>query len=249
MPVTVLMGLTTRLRLARLQLVTDTRGGGRAFGDYCATVFQSGVDLLMVREPGLAAGPLTEALAMARSVAIQLNKLVVVYHDVAVAKEFGADVLQLGAVGSEATAAAKAAQHEYALIGTATHDEAGLTAALADVAVSYVTVGPVFGGSHPRHRLPGLEFVRQATQQVPVADSASKPWFAIGGVTQQTLTEVLDAGARRVVLTQGAIGTQDPAEVVTAVSGTLRDAWQADPSLDGYALSVFGGLGATLQQP
>ena len=47
------MGLDARLRLARLQLVTDARGGGRAFGDFCAAVFAAGVDMLQVREPGL----------------------------------------------------------------------------------------------------------------------------------------------------------------------------------------------------
>ncbi len=242
------MGLTTRLRLARLQLVTDTRGGGRPFADFCVDVFRAGVDMLVVREPGLPAAQLTEALELARSVALQLNKLVVVSQEVAVATDFGADVVQLDALAP--AAAAKAAQHPYALVGAATHDEAGLARALADEAVSYVTVGPVFGGrAAPRFALPGLDLVRTAAAAAPVADVAAKPWFAIGGLDLTTLDDVLAAGARRVVLTRQGVGTSEPAAVVRAVADRLRDAWQADDTLDGYALAVFGGMGTGLTSP
>ena len=224
------MGLDARLRLARLQLVTDTRGGGRAFGDFCAAVFAAGVDMLQVREPGLSPERLLDALGIARSVALQLNRLVVVSEQVEVASTFGADVLHLDALA--APGPAKAAQHEYALVGVATHDEAGLEAALADPAVAYLTVGPVAGGgAQPRHRLPGLDFVRLAARRLPVGDAASKPWFAIGGLDATTLEPVLEAGARRVVLTRAAFGSQAPAEVIAVVGDRLRRAWLDDASL------------------
>lgn len=238
--VTALMGLDARLRLARLQLVTDTRGGGRAFGDYCVEVFRHGVDMLQVRERGISAVQLTDALEIARSVALQLNKLVVVSEDVDVAAAFGADVIQLDATA--AAAEAKSAQHPYALVGVAAHDEAGLAAAATNEAVSYLTVGPVFGGGdRPVYALPGLDLVRAAADTLAVADSGGKPWFAIGGIDAASLDDVIAAGARRVVVTGRALGSQDPGDAVRTLSARLREAWDADESLAGYAFRVLGG--------
>lgn len=230
------MGLDTRLKLARLHLVTDTLGGGRRFVDFCADVFRAGVDMLQIRERGLPTDQLTEALEIARSVALQLNRLVVVSENVAVATAFGADVVQLDA--TTPVAPAKAAQHEYALVGVATHDEAGLTAALADPAVAYLTVGPVFGPSQPEHPLPGLDLVRTAAERIVVADAASKPWFAIGGIDARTLQAVIGAGARRVVVTRGALGS-DAAADVQAIAERLRGAWLDDPDLSDYGFRIF----------
>jgi thiamine-phosphate pyrophosphorylase len=230
------MGLDTRLKLARLQLVTDTMGGGRRFGDFCTDVFRAGVDMLQVREPGLSPDRLTEALEVARSVALQLNRLVVVSEDVKVATAFGADVLQIDA--TTPAAPAKAAQHDYALVGVATHDEQGLEAAVADPHVAYLTVGPVFGPRQPRHRLPGLEFVRSAAERITVADAGSKPWFAIGGIDGRTLDEAVAAGARRVVVTRSVLGTE-PAEDVRAIAERLRGAWLDDAALQDYGFRIF----------
>jgi thiamine-phosphate pyrophosphorylase len=199
------MGLDTRLKLARLQLVTDTMGGGRRFGDFCTDVFRAGVDMLQVREPGLSPDRLT-------------------------------DVLQIDA--TTPAAPAKAAQHDYALVGVATHDEQGLEAAVADPHVAYLTVGPVFGPRQPRHRLPGLEFVRSAAERITVADAGSKPWFAIGGIDGRTLDEAVAAGARRVVVTRSVLGTE-PAEDVRAIAERLRGAWLDDAALQDYGFRIF----------
>ena len=37
-----------------------------------------------------------------------------------------------------------------------------------------------------------------------------KPWFAIGGIDEQRLPEVLDAGARRVVVVRAITAADDP---------------------------------------
>lgn len=235
------MGLDTRLRLAKLHLVTDTRGGGKAFGDFCIEVFRHGVDMLQIRERGISAAALTDALETARSVALQLNKLVVVSEDLTVATAFGADVVQLDATHAKTAKQAKATQHEYALIGVATHDEAGLAAALADDAVSYLTVGPVFGGEQTPYELPGLDYVRLAADRAPVADVNGKPWFAIGGINAGNLDDVLAAGARRVVITRRSLGSGEPGAAVEAVADRLRTAWNDDEALQDYAFSVFSG--------
>ena len=51
---------------------------------------------------------------------------------------------------------------------------------------------------------------------------------------------MLEAGARRVVLTRAAFGSQAPAEVIAVVGDRLRRAWLDDASLSHYAFDVFG---------
>ncbi len=234
---TVLLGLATRLLMARLQVVTDTRGGGRAFRDYCSAVFSSGADMLQLREPGAPRERLVEAFTIARSVAQQANKLVVVSDDAALAAELGADVVHVSA--SISPALVRKQQHEHALLGAATHDTMSLAAAIADETVDYLTVGPVFGPDEPRYPLPGLDAVRRAARRLRVADVTRKPWFAIGGITPDTLDDVVAAGARRVVLTGAAVAGPDAALVVRLVGDRLRRAWLDDESLQDYAFQVF----------
>ena len=49
-----------------------------------------------------------------------------------------------------------------------------------------------------------------------------KPWFAIGGIDVDRLPEVLEAGARRVVVVRAITAAEDPAaaarELVTALT-------------------------------
>jgi thiamine-phosphate pyrophosphorylase len=40
--------------------------------------------------------------------------------------------------------------------------------------------------------------------------STDKPWFAIGGIDEQRLPEVLEAGARRIVVVRAITGADDP---------------------------------------
>ena len=82
----------------------------------------------------------------------------------------------------------------HALIGVSTHDSGQITRAILDGA-SYLGVGPVFSSSTKDFKeLAGLAHVRSA------AETTNCPWFAIGGITLENLTHVLDAGARRVAV-------------------------------------------------
>ena len=48
----------------------------------------------------------------------------------------------------------------------------------------------------------------------------SRPWFAIGGIDSATLGEVVEAGARRVVVVRAITGAADP----TSAARDLRAA-------------------------
>ena len=46
--------------------------------------------------------------------------------------------------------------------------------------------------------------------RVAAESGTDKPWFAIGGIDKERLPEVLDAGARRVVVVRAITGADDP---------------------------------------
>jgi thiamine-phosphate pyrophosphorylase len=51
-----------------------------------------------------------------------------------------------------------------------------------------------------------------------------RPWFAIGGIDLGNLDEVLDAGARRVVVVRAITEADDPAAATAELVKRLREA-------------------------
>jgi thiamine-phosphate pyrophosphorylase len=77
-------------------------------------------------------------------------------------------------------------------------------------------VGPCWPTpTKPGRTAPGLDLVRTAA-----ATGSPIPWFAIGGIDADRLAEVLDAGARRVVVVRAITAADDP----TAAARQLRSA-------------------------
>jgi thiamine-phosphate pyrophosphorylase len=93
-----------------------------------------------------------------------------------------------------------------AIVGLSTHEEGEIDAAIAlwD-RIDYFAVGPVYETPTKQGRPSvGLRLVRYA------ASRTDRPWFAIGGIDESTLGDVLDAGARRVVVVRAITEADDP---------------------------------------
>ena len=54
--------------------------------------------------------------------------------------------------------------------------------------------------------------------------ACNKPWFAIGGIDADRLPEVLDAGARRIVVVRAITGAEDPRAAAEQLSSALAAA-------------------------
>jgi thiamine-phosphate pyrophosphorylase len=232
---TALLGLATRLGLARLLLITGTRTEQAdlpAFADAC---FAGGVDLMQLRDPSADHDQLLTALTAMRKVALHYQGLVAVYGSAPLAQEFGADVLHLPERGIPA-AEARGYLHEWALVGRSCHSRGQVDAALADPNVNYLNVGPVFGGLTQDG---GLDLVRHAAEVAPPGDAASKPWFAVGGITAGTLDQVLAAGARRISVSRAITSASDPEAAAISLKDRLRHAWNEDPAMANLTLQVF----------
>jgi thiamine-phosphate pyrophosphorylase len=54
--------------------------------------------------------------------------------------------------------------------------------------------------------------------------ATKKPWFAIGGIDEQRLPEVLAAGARRIVVVRAITGADDPKAAAQRLRTRLAEA-------------------------
>ena len=102
------------------------------------------------------------------------------------------------------------------LIGKSTHSPAQAQSALEQGA-DYIGFGPLFATpTKPGRPAIGLEHIRA------VQESVSVPVFCIGGIKLGNLEQVLDAGARRVVIVSGILAAADIASYCKQVKDVLR---------------------------
>ena len=240
---TALQGLDARLRLARLYLCTDAREQQGDLPDFLAEVLAGGVDVVQIWQQGLTPGAELAALEVARAAARRHQALVAVNGDVALAQEFGADVLHLR-LDDRRTAQARRRLHPAVLLGRSALDERQVQEVLADRELDYFSIGPVFPSPSKPDAVPaGLDLVRYAAAAAPVYRPASPPWFAVGGITAATLDPVLEAGARRVCVVSALTEAADPRGAAAELAGALAAAWRADPGSERYTLAVAARTG------
>ena len=237
------MGLKDNLALARLQVITDLRGGTEAFVTFLDQLFSAGVDLVQVRDESVDEATLREALDAAVQPTFDHRKLLCVGRNTDVAAAFEADLLHLGSTDGDLGDARKRLG-KWSLVGRSVHDPAQLDHAVREGA-DWLTVGPVFGDGAP-----GLALVQQAATALPVADEASAPWFAVGGITLDNLDEVLSAGAVRIAVASAVTRADDPQAAAAEFVGRVRGHWKSRPELADYAFRAMGGprRGATLNE-
>ena len=227
------MGIATRLRLARLLLITDLRPGSLA--EFVAATLSAGVDILQLRDPKAGPEALADGFATARANLTNRDALLGLYDAVELAHEARSDLLQLSERGVP-TAAARAEVHPWAVLGRSCHSRRQVDAALADPEVNYLTVGPVEGGLFG---VGGLDLIGYTATQAPQDDPAAKPWFAVGGVTADNLDEVLAAGARRVAVSRAITAAERPAEAAAELKARLVQAWNDDPGMEKVLFAAF----------
>jgi len=102
------------------------------------------------------------------------------------------------------------------LVGVSTHNIEQARQAVIDGA-DYIGVGPVFASTTKQFSsLAGLDFVRQ------VAGEIKLPWFAIGGIDEDNIKQLVDAGATRVAVSSVICGSQQPGEVTANLRASLQ---------------------------
>lgn len=203
-----------RLEDARLYVVTDARGETEDLEAFLLAVTGASADLVQLRDKTADDDGLRRAAAVFRRACDRTGALFVLNDRPDLAHEVGADGVHVGQ-DDEHPDRVRARVGPDLLIGRSTHTPEQLDAT-AHEDVDYVVVGPV-------HETPTKEG-RPAVGLAPVRHAAAHaphPWFAIGGLNAETLGEVLEAGARRVVVVRAVTRAADPAEATWALRRAL----------------------------
>jgi thiamine-phosphate pyrophosphorylase len=188
---------------ARLYLVA----GARPLG-FLRAALAGGVDIIQLRDKGLDDEGILRAAEPFRAAADEFGVPFILNDRPDLVQATGADGVHLGQddVG-----------HRVGLLGRSTHAP---EQALAVEDADYVSIGPVWATpTKPGRPAAGLDYVSWAAANV------DRPWFAIGGIDAANVREVLERGARRIVVVRAITEAADP----EAAARELREA------LDGVA--------------
>jgi thiamine-phosphate pyrophosphorylase len=206
---------------ARVYLCTDARKRQGDLAAFADAVLAAGVDIIQLRDKGIEAREELEHLAVLAEACRRHGRLLAVNDRADVAHAAGADVLHLGQ-GDLPVPAARAilgSSSDEVIIGRSCHAESEVAAAASEPGADYFCTGPVWPTpTKPGRHAPGLDLVRYAA-----ALGTSRPWFAIGGIDLANLDQVLDAGARRIVVVRAITEASDPGAAAAELAKRVRE--------------------------
>ncbi|HXY37830.1 MAG TPA: thiamine phosphate synthase [Planctomycetaceae bacterium] len=198
----------------RLYLLATEALCPQGLGPAVRSALAGGVDVVQLREKEM---PERRLLALGRRVrewAREAGALFVVNDrpDLAVASD--ADGVHVGQ-DELPVKEARAIVGPHRLVGVSTHTIEQARQAVLDGA-DYLGIGPVFpSATKSFDSLAGLELVRE------VAAEISLPWFAIGGINAENISEVVRAGAQRIAVSNAILGAEDPASAAQTLADIL----------------------------
>jgi len=213
---------TPSLAAARLYVCTDSRADRGDFADFVDAAYSGGVDIIQLRDKTIEAAEELEILTVLRDAAERHGKLWAVNDRADIARLSGSPLLHLGQKDLPLPAA-RSLLNDDVVLGLSSHAPEQVDAALAAAArgeTDYFCVGPLWATpTKPGRAGVGLELVRYAD-----STGTSVPWFAIGGIDHGNVAQVVEAGARRVVVVRAVTEASDPADAARRLLAELPDA-------------------------
>lgn len=201
---------------AHLYLVATARLAAGELADLVPDLARAGVDMIQLREKDMEAGDL---LRVGEPIALVCKTAGVPFivndrPDVALALD--ADGVHLGQNDLPPEFARNLLGDR--VVGLSTHAPDEVDEALKlERLIDYFVVGPVHATPTKAGRpAVGLQLVRYAA-----AATAALPWFAIGGIDHTNIDEVVEAGARRVVVVRAITDAPDPVAAASALKERL----------------------------
>lgn len=207
-----------RLSQARLYACIDARTERGDLRPFLDAILLGGVDVVQLREKSMSVEAEIAALEVVRERCDAHGALWAVNDRVDIAKAVAAPIVHLGQSDMPVSLAREQLGPDV-LIGRSTHSLTQAEVAATNADVAYFAVGPIWPTpTKPGRAAIGLDVVRA------VADarwSQNKPWFAIGGVDSQTLTQVMEAGASRVVVVRAVTQASSPEDAAQELRAAL----------------------------
>src|SRR4051794_7281739 len=194
-------GVTRRARLARsrLTLVLEARPNGADPSRLLDRALRGGVDVVQLREKDLADDEVVRAAEPFRRACDVHGALFILNDRPELVERADADGVHVGQ-GDAPLVDARRAVGDERLVGLSATSAAELTND-----ADYVGVGAVFGTpTKPEASPGGLELVRSARDVLRV------PWFAIGGIDETTIGDVVANGAPGAAVVRAIRDAEDP---------------------------------------
>jgi thiamine-phosphate pyrophosphorylase len=202
-----------KLQAARLYLVTSPQPN---LIEVVAAALAAGLTLVQYRDKTAndqTRLPLAQQLCQ---LCHQHGALFIVNDRVDIALAVDADGVHLGQQDLPVAIARQLLGPER-LLGRSTTNPAELERAIAE-APDYIGVGPVYETPTKAGRpAAGFDYVRHAKAHAPF------PWFAIGGVDADNLSQVMAAGATQVAVVRAIMAATDPEQVTRILLTQLAD--------------------------
>jgi thiamine-phosphate pyrophosphorylase len=198
-------GSIERLADVRLYVLVDGQATTDEFERLVRSLVEAGVGAIQLRDKQLADRELLARARLLRAVTRQTKTLCIVNDRPDVAALAGADGVH---VGQEEISVKDARQivGPEALVGVSTHNIEQARQAVLDGA-NYIGVGPTFPSATKQfEQFPGLDLLRAVAAEIRL------PAFAIGGITQENIPEVLSAGFSRIAVSHAVTSATDPAQ-------------------------------------
>jgi thiamine-phosphate pyrophosphorylase len=212
----VLTAVTARRTLGAARLCVLV-GGVPTLGDLTWVVGEAlagGADVIQLREKNVTDRELLHRAREVRILTAQAKAHFILNDRPDLARLAGADGVHLGQDDVKARDARRILGPR-GLLGISTHDREQLENAVLDGA-GYLGVGPVFPSTTKEFaEVVGLGFVRLASE------STTLPWFAIGGITEENVESVLQAGATRIAVSAAVVRAERPREAAKRLKATL----------------------------
>ena len=211
--------LRDKLADARLYLCCDAREKQGDLPEFLDAVLSGGVDIVQLRQKGIEARQEMAALEVFADACRRHGTLLAVNDRADVALGAGADVLHLGQDDLPVPLARRDHRPGVAdrpLLPRRRRSRRRGRGARRGLLLHRPGLADPDQTRPPRPR-PGPGRVRGGP-----ARRGARPWFAIGGIDAGNLGEVLDAGARRVVVVRALTEAADPHAAAAELSGMLR---------------------------
>jgi thiamine-phosphate pyrophosphorylase len=222
--------ISNGLSSARLYLCTDARKDRGDFAQFVDAAFAGGVDIIQLRDKTIEAAEELELLAVLKETAERHGRLWAVNDRADIAVLSGAPVFHIGQKDLP-LAAARTLLNGNAAIGLSSHApeqvDAALAAAAGPAGLDYFCVGPVWATpTKPGRAAVGRELVKYAAEAAGAAGQEGQadggvPWFAIGGIDHSNVEQVVEAGARRIVVVRAITEAGDPAAAAASLLAAL----------------------------
>ncbi|HET7624698.1 MAG TPA: thiamine phosphate synthase [Verrucomicrobiae bacterium] len=182
---------------------------GRAPERVAKELCDGGADLIQLRAKNAAPESVMQMAEAILPITRRANVGLVINDYLEIAREIGAEFCHLGQedfFDSGHTHIFQLISGSPLRIGLSTHAPEQARCAIA-AGADYIAIGPIYKtGTKPSAKPVTLDYVRWARQNVKI------PWFAIGGIDLTNLTEILDAGAKRICVVSAILNAPDLAK-------------------------------------